>query len=271
MHKGRPEGSRKNGRGSVARTAAKPKTSGPGHVVIIGLGPSAEQYVDLVKRLGGRKKFADQVWAINALGDVLACDLVFHMDDIRVQELRAQAAPDSNIAAMVEWLRTHPGPVMTSRAHPSYPGMVEFPLQDVINALGYAYFNGTAAYAAAYAIYRGATKISLFGCDYTYANSHSSEKGRACLEFWLGYAAARGIELGFADRTSLMDTCEDKADPGELNVYGYDFDRVLISVRGGAASVRFEPKVNPPTAAEIEARYDHSVHPNPLVAGKAKE
>ena len=258
----------------AAEKQAEPRSpatepQGIGHVVILGLGPSAEQYMDLCKRLGGRRKFADQVWAINSLGDVVQCDLVFHMDDIRVQELRAAAAPNSNIAEMVKWLKTSPVPVITSRAHPDYPALREFPLQDVINSLGMAYFNGTAASAAAYAIFRGATKISLFGCDYSYENSHQAEKGRGCLEFWLGFAAARGIELGFADRTSLLDTIDEPADEGVLNVYGYDFDRVLIDVVDGAAQVRFEPKDNPPTAAEIEARYDHSRPTvNPALLGK---
>ena len=253
----------------AAPAVVAPEPEGIGHVVILGLGPSAEQYMDLCKRLGGRRKFADQVWAINSLGDVVQCDLVFHMDDIRVQELRAAAAPQSNIAVMVDWLKTSPVPVITSRAHPAYPALREFPLEDVINALGYAYFNGTAAYAVAYAIFQGATKISLFGCDFSYANSHHAEKGRGCMEFWLGFAAARGIELGFADRTSLLDTIEDPADPGELNVYGYDFDRVLVDEVGGAARIRFEPKATPPTAADIEARYDHSRPTvNPALLGK---
>lgn len=241
--------------------------TGVGHVVILGLGPSAERYMDLTKRLGGRKPFADEVWAINALGDVVQCDRVFHMDDIRVQELRAAALPGSNIAAMVDWLRTTKTPVTTSRAHPNYPALEEFPLEDVINALGYAYFNGTAAYAAAYAIYKGATKISLFGCDYTYPNAHSAEQGRACLEFWLGFAAARGIQLGMADTTSLLDTVTSPKDPNELGVYGYDFDHVMVDASSGKAKVTFKPREKPPTAAEIEARYDHNKHPSPLLRG----
>ena len=52
-------------------------------------------------------------------------------------------------------------------------------------------------------------------------------------------------------------------------VYGYDFDRVLVDEIDGAAQVRFEPKDNPPTAAEIEARYDHSRPTvNPALLGK---
>jgi hypothetical protein len=116
------------------------------HVAILGLGPSLNAYVDLVKRLGARRRFADEVWAINALGDVVQCDRIFHMDDVAVQEARAAAKPESNIAAMVEWMRSHPGPIYTSTVRDGYPGLVAFPLQDVINALGYAYFNNTAAY-----------------------------------------------------------------------------------------------------------------------------
>lgn len=237
---------------------AKDEKTGPGHVVILGLGPSVEQYVDLTKRLGGRKAFADEVWAINGLGDIVQCDLVFHMDDIRVQMLRAEAKPQSNIAVMVDWLRTTKTPVMTSRAHPDFPAMTEFPLQNVINGLGYAYFNGTAAYAVAYAIYRGATKISLFGCDFSYEHSHHAEKGRGCVEFWLGVAAAKGIQLGFADQTSLMDTIDEPKDPTVLNVYGYDFDHVRVETVDGLAKIRFEPRADPPTADAIEDRYDHS-------------
>jgi len=65
----------------------------PAHVAILALGPSVTQYLEITKRLGGRAKFCDEVWTINALGDVFACDKIFHMDDVRVQEIRAQADP----------------------------------------------------------------------------------------------------------------------------------------------------------------------------------
>jgi len=154
------------------------------HIAILGLGPSLDQYLEHTKRLGGRSRFCDETWAINALGNVFDCDLIFHMDDVRIQEIRAEAAPASNIAAMLEWLKTSRVPVITSRAHPDYPALVDFPLEDVLNHLGHDYFNNTAAYAVALAIHIGATKISLFGMDYTYPNVHDAEKGRACVEFW---------------------------------------------------------------------------------------
>ena len=203
------------------------------HIAILGLGPSVDQYLDVVKRQGGRSKFCDEVWAINALGNVFDCDLVFHMDDVRIQEIRAAAAPASNIAAMLRWIKTSKVPVVTSRAHPDYPALVEFPLEDVLNDLGHDYFNSTAAYAVAFAIHIGATEVSLFGMDFTYPNAHDAEKGRACVEFWLGVAVARGIKISLPKTTTLMDACY----PKSARLYGYDTRRVHLKDRedGGLA------------------------------------
>ncbi len=225
------------------------------HVVILGLGPSVDQYLDTTKRLGGRYRYADEVWCINALGGVFDCDMVFHMDDVRIQEIRAAARPDSNIAAMLDWIRTSPVPVMTSRAHPDYPALVEFPLEEALNNLGHDYFNNTAAYAVAYAILSGATKITCFGMDYTYANTHHAEKGRACVEFWLGFAHANGIKVNLPEKTSLMDACHGTV--GRL--YGYDTVDIAISVDdSGMAKVALTERPKLPTADEIEKAYDHS-------------
>lgn len=242
------------------------KTSAPtpAHVAILGLGPSLATYIEHVKCAGGRGTMFDEVWAINALGDVLACDRIFHMDDVAVQEVRAAADPDGMVASMLVWLKKHPGPIYTSVVRAGYPGCVAFPLEDVINHLGYDYFNSTAAYAVAYAVHLGVEKISMFGCDFSYAHSHQAEKGRACVEFWLGYAAAKGIRLGTSGHSSLLDGIEPKA----TRLYGYDAVEVSIEPQpDGLAKVRMTPRASLPSAAEIERRYDHSrpsVHPHLL-------
>jgi SAM-dependent methyltransferase len=236
----------------------------PNHVAILGLGPSLEQYVDFTKRLGGKHAYCDEVWGINALGGVLLCDRIFHMDDVRVQEVRAAAQPESNIARMLQWLRVHPGPIITSREHPDYPGLVAFPLQDVLNSLGQAYFNSTAAYAVAYAIHIGVKHISLFGCDFTYPNSHDAEKGRGCVEFWLGIASAKGIKLSLPKTSSLLDGIYQLQD----RFYGYDTLAITLRPQDkGRVEVDLQPIDTLPTAEEIEQRYDHSQHPNKLISG----
>jgi hypothetical protein len=232
------------------------------HIAILGLGPSVRQYLELTKRYGGRKAFCDETWAINALGDVFACDLIFHQDDVRVQQIRADAAPDSNIAHMLKWLKTTNTPVITSRAHPDYPMLREFPLAEVLTKYPYGYFNSTAAYAIAYAIHVGATKITVFGNDFTYPDAHDAEKGRACVEFWLGIAAAKGITLSMPQTTSLMDACNPQAD----RFYGYDTLDLTMTNTDGVITVERTERTTLPTAEEIEERYDHRAHPNPLFA-----
>lgn len=259
-----------NGRTLIAVAGRKEEAveRAPEHVAILGLGPSVNQFLEITKRLGGRRAYCDEVWGINALGDVFACDLVFHMDDVRIQELRAEARPESNIAHMVRWLKTYQGPVVTSREHPDYPNLVGFPLESALNELGHDYFNNTAAYAIAYALLIGVKKLSLFGLDYTYPNAHDAEKGRACVEFWLGYARARGVQLVIAKTSSLMDALH----PPTERLYGYDTVDVQISETGeGRVTVKMTERTELPTADEIEARYDHSAHPNALVKDAEEE
>jgi hypothetical protein len=253
----------------AAASTTAPVADPPAHVAIVGLGPSCATFFELTRRLGGVSAYCNEVWGINAIGDVLRCDRVFHMDDVKVQETRAAAKPDGNIAAMVAWLRKHPGPIYTSVVREGYPGLVPFPLQDVLNRGhdgngGAPYFNSTGAYAVAFAIHIGVKRISLFGLDYTLPNAHHAEKGRACVEFWLGIAAARGIEITIPETSSLMDGCATDRD----RLYGYDCVDVHFEDReDGGVNLRFTDR-EPPSAAEVEARYDHAKHPNRLVSGE---
>lgn len=228
----------------------------PKHIAIVALGNTAEAYMDYVKRFGSRHAFCDEVWAVNAMGDVIACDLVFHMDDVRIQEIRAAANPESNIAAMLKWLKTTKTPVMTSRAHPDYPALIEFPFEEAANALGEVYFNNTVAYAVAYAIFKGAEEISMFGCDYTYTSKGKSEAGRACVEYWLGFAAARGVKITVSPLTPLLDSNKAISDD---DVYAYGYDTLKIAYRDDNGRMKFTmtPREKLPTAEQIERAYDH--------------
>lgn len=238
-------------------------------IAILGLGPSLEAYVDVVKRTGGRNPLFDEVWGINAVGDIINCDRIFHMDDVRIQEIRAAAKPESNIANMLKWMRVHKGPIYTSRSHPDYPGLVEYPLEDVINSTGgLAYFNSTAAYAVAFAVHLGVRAMTLFGMDFTYQNSHDAEKGRACVEFYLGIARSRGIIIGLPDNTTLLDGNATKQD----RLYGYDTVDIEITVdeqnKFRLTKTGHERRL---TADQIEARYDHSKHPNITVQAEQEK
>ncbi len=130
-----------------------------------------------------------------------------------------------------------------------FPGMVEFPLEKVINGAGRDYFNSTIAYALALAIQEGVESIALYGADYTFPDKHLAEKGRACCEYWLGVASARGIKIGIPGDSTMMDACEPKS------LYGYDAVEVKRRIdENGYCHIEFQSKIAP-TAKEIEKRY----------------
>ena len=229
------------------------------HIAIVGLGPSAETFVATAKAFGGPRSLWDEVWGINAMGLTLQCDRIIHMDDYRIQEIRAKAKPQSNIAVMLKGLEATSVPIYTSRVDPRLPTSIEMPLKDLYHRFGHLYFNSTVPYAIALAVMDGASQLSLFGMDYTYPNAHDAEKGRACLEFWLGIAMCHGVSISIARDSSLMDTLE----PLENKLYGYD--GYEVGINGSELTMDYSREL--PTAEEIEHRYDHTRHPNPRAQG----
>lgn len=222
-------------------------------VAIVGMGPSAYSYVRHCGASGGRHVEFDQVWTVNNYGDILAADLIFHMDDVRVQQLRADAG-NVQMANMLKWMKTSKVPIITSRAHPDYPNMRAFPFEKVVNEVcgGMVYFDTTPSYMVPYAIWKGAKSISCFGLDYDYHPEFNGEKGRACVEYWLGVAYEKGIDVITPHDTWLLNSRDRRP-------YGYD----TLTIKGqqqknGKYKFSFEPH-DPPTAAEIEKRYDHTV------------
>lgn len=225
-------------------------------VAIVAMGSSHKTYVSLASGSGGKQKIAQEVWAVNNMGNVIRHDRLFHMDDLKIQEARALARPDSSIAGMMSWMKTHDRPIYTSRSYSDYVQSYDFPLEDVMNSVGAVYFNSTVAYAVAYAIHLKVKKIHLYGVDYSYANGHQAEKGRACVECLLGIALARDINVQLPADSSLMDANVSRHE----SYYGYDTEwidtapneegRMII-----ARTLREECDI--PTVEEIERRYDH--------------
>lgn len=238
--------------GGTAEKLPPPIKAPPQSVAIVAMGASSRSYLTLSAQVGNRRRLVDEVWAINAMAGTIQHDRVFHMDDMRLQELRAEAKPTSNVAGMCTWLREHRGPIYTSRAYPEFPGAVEYPLEQVMTATGHGYFNSTIAYAVAYAIAIGVRSIHLYGCDYSYPDQHKREKGRACLEFWVGLASARGIPITVASDSTLLDACV----PEEEKFYGYDAYTLAVTLDDKGFHVAKTDKALP-SAEEIERRYSH--------------
>lgn len=100
-------------------------------------------------------------------------------------------------------------PVITQKKHPLLPTAIPFPLDE----MPIKYFTNSIAYMIAYAIYKEATEIEMYGVALLLEREHSWE--RPCIEFWIGYAIAKGIKVTVHEPTTIE--CFKN-----LPLYGYD-------------------------------------------------
>lgn len=179
-----------------------PVSMGPAKkkVIILAMGSSRNDF-DVMRLMEVRPDpLVDaEVWGINYMGAVTRLDRVIHLDPVHPY-LGHAAVKDMCDFALKDGI-----PFYTSHPHPFYSNHVVYPFDKVIQSIGTHYLNGSVAYAVALAIAEGYTDIGLFGADFSYPNAHVSESGRACVEYLMGIATARGVRFIVAQSSTLMD------------------------------------------------------------------
>ena len=114
-------------------------------VAIVGLGNSWYEF-NIAKTHGVN---FDEVWAINAVGSVIFHDRLFMMDPASRFLDTTDAAGQTD--CMREMLVKHKGPIYTCELDERCPGLVEYPVAEVVADTQSWYLNNTVAYAVAYA------------------------------------------------------------------------------------------------------------------------
>jgi hypothetical protein len=186
----------------------------PYTVAIVAMGPSHAEYVSDCLDKSSRFGVADETWAINAAGGVIIHDRLICMDALPYFA-KAGRSENPSLSGFGDWLAKHPGPVYSQRKYEGFPGSVEYPLEAVLNDLGYAYFNNTVAYAVALALLMKVKHLKLYGCDYTAGQHADGQTGRACVEYWLSVCVQRGMKVTIANTSTLCDTKSGRV------LYGY--------------------------------------------------
>jgi hypothetical protein len=204
--------------------------------------------------MGNRRRVAQEIWAINGAGAVVYHDRLFLMDDYEyILKPLVKETPACMMGGIFDWLPKHPGPIYVPTVYPEIPGMVEYPLEDVLNTMALPYLNTTVAYAVAYAIFIGVKQLHLYGCDFTYPDKHAAESGRACVEFLLGIAGSRGVVCTVAGDSTLLDAQV----PVDKKFYGYHFPlKVTRSEDDGKVAVERVPVENTEEVERMRA-YDN--------------
>lgn len=120
----------------------------------------------------------------------------------------ADAVRDSHY---VEWLQQSPVPVIMCERQPDMPKSVRFPIERAIALTGRDYFTSTPAFMVAYALLEGYEEIAIYGIDLIVGQEYDYQK--ACMEYWLGVATARGVKVTIPPQSALL---------RQLHRYGYE-------------------------------------------------
>ena len=112
------------------------------------------------------------------------------------------------------WLKEeHDFPIYMQYVEEDIPASVKYPLYDIHKKLmsnvevgeekNKKYFTSTMSFMIALAIYEGFERIEIYGVELGDEAEYIHQK--ACVEFWLGQACARGIDLYFPEYCKLLD------------------------------------------------------------------
>lgn len=105
---------------------------------------------------------------------------------------------------------------------------IVYPLRDITARYHVKYFTCTFAYQIAMAIYEGFTDIGLFGIDLDVGTARERTVEKACVEFWLGVAYGKGINIHLPEESAL---CHQEY------LYGYDYHEEVKEVNTFVDSV----------------------------------
>lgn len=81
---------------------------------------------------------------------------------------------------------------------------IKYPLDEIIREFHSKYFTSTICYMIALAIYWGYERIKLYGVDYLIGYEYIEAKGG--VEYWLGRAEERGIQVKISEGSQLLQT-----------------------------------------------------------------
>lgn len=172
-------------------------------IVILAMGPTWYQCPEKIEN--------GEVWCVNTMYRNHHADRIFLMHDIRHDIL----VQDKDIRENINKLNV---PFYTAGRYPDFKSNIPYPAEEIVEYFGVAYFLNVIAWVLAYAIYCEPKRISLYGVDMRSDAGVEYDVGeRSCVEFWIGMALGRGIEVSIPEEAFLLKSVM------RGNFYGYKF------------------------------------------------
>lgn len=181
-------------------------------IAIIGNGPSSKAPDGLPYDFSGAYK---HIWTVNGgkMFHPTAC-LEFMMDDFMGPALHVAGVEDD---IKEKYFKNIDIPVITTTKYEGYDCLVEYPLKEVIDFFGTAYFGETLSYMVAFAILCNVKRIDFHGTDY-----HGCKPAeRASTEHWCAWAKSKGIQIKTNPQSHFLKTQLDGVNNHIPFFYGY--------------------------------------------------
>jgi len=177
-------------------------------IVIIGKGPGKEN---------APLKIDDgELWGLNDLIIIRRVDVTFEMHDLDVFNNPIYHNSDewqTYISNILEYVKDYDIPIYTQRYYDWVPNCIPFPFDEMPVDLNY--FTSTIAYMIALAITKKPDIIEIYGIPLVLREEYQDQ--RPCIEFWLGYAVAEGVEIIIHEPSVIM---SDKTFKGLYGIEG---------------------------------------------------
>lgn len=161
-------------------------------ILILGMGPSKDD----------RPDGYDEIWGLPWSAEWKICDRMFEVHDWRLVNKIFSRPVD-----YVNRLRKYRGILYMRQQHADIPCSVAYPLEPIQEGVfrrfpGTDYFCSSVAYMLALAIHLRPERIGLYGVEVRGKDRFDHQ--RPNLEFLLGVAAGRNIELDIAEKSELL-------------------------------------------------------------------
>jgi hypothetical protein len=161
------------------------------NVNIVGLGPS---WFKCPEEHGEN----EEIWGINTMYRNRKVDRIFIMHDLREDILLM----DKDFIHNANQVGC---PVYTAGDYPVFNNNLPDPVEKIIQEFKVCFFLNVICYMVAIAVLENVKKISLFGCDMrTDAGEEYRVNEKGAVEFWLGVAIGRGIEVVMPEESYLL-------------------------------------------------------------------
>ena len=182
--------------------------------LILGFGPGVTAYP---------KDYDGEVWGLNTahlkcprIDRLFIADKITDKTDIKngfyINQFINQEKIPIDEEGYKQKIRELGIPFVSCHPYPDIPTYEAFPLQEIVQTFGVAYFANCIAYMLSYAILKGYQEIEIWGVRQGLLTEYAFHKG--CVEFWIGMAVGFGIDVRIMGDSHLLRTPDNK-------LYGY--------------------------------------------------